>query len=269
MIGATQIAQSVKKAMSHLPLFRDRKDAGQQLAQAVRSTLAELNLSVDPIVYALPRGGLPVAEPVAQLLNCPLDVIVAKKVTRPDNPELAIGAVTADGHVMRSRHEAFTLWQSGSWRTALEQAQLKAQTQLTQLAPSRPQTDPQGAVVVLIDDGIATGMTMAVAARALYAKRPAYLLICAPVAPQRLLTLLKQWSDRVVVLETPAAFVSVSRFYQDFPQVTMAEAIACLEGYKVQEDLGKSELQSQELQNQELQNYLFMLEDSDDSPGFG
>lgn len=249
----------MKKAMSHLPLFRDRKDAGQQLAQAVQSTLAELDLDAAPIVYALPRGGLPVAAPVAQLLNCPLDVIVSKKVTRPDNPELAIGAVTANGHVMRSRHEAFTLWKSGSWRTALEQAQIKAQTQLSQLNPSRPQTNPQGAIVVLIDDGIATGMTMAVAARALYAKRPACLLICAPVAPQRLLTLLKQWSDRVVVIETPASFISVSRFYQDFPQVTMAEAIACLEEYKAQRNSGEPEAQ-----DHLSQSHLLTIEGSDD-----
>jgi predicted phosphoribosyltransferase len=216
--------------MADLPLFRDREDAGNQLAQAVHQELTSgLFAMARVIVYALPRGGLPVAEPIAERLDCPLDVIVAKKVTRPDNPELAIGAVTADGHVMRSRQEAFTRWQFGSWRTALQQAQEKANGQMQQLAPNRPQVDPHGAVVLLVDDGIATGMTMAVAARALRNRQPAQLLICAPIAPQRLLSLLRQWSDRVIVLETPEPFVSVSRFYAEFPQVTMEEAIACLQ----------------------------------------
>ena len=199
-----------------------------QLAHAVRAELDKLGSFARPIVYALPRGGLPVAAPIAQALHCPLDVIVAKKVTRPENPELAIGAVTADGHVLRSRQEAFTLWPSGSWRTALSEAQAKAKDQLEQFAPVRPQLDPQGAIAILVDDGIATGLTIAVAARALRHKHPAALLICAPVAPQRIANLLQRWGDRVVVLTAPGQFSSVSRFYEAFPQVSMEEAIECL-----------------------------------------
>ena len=208
------------------PLFHDRQDAGNQLTQAVCAEVAKLDL-IQPrfVVYALPRGGLPVAVPIAQLMQCPLDIIVAKKVTRPDNPELAIGAVTADGHVIRSRQEAFTLWSTGSWRIALQQAQEKAQAQLAQFAAYRPNVSPEGAVVILVDDGIATGMTIAVAARALRAKRPALVLLCAPVAPERLLKSLVQWGDRVVVLAMPATFASVSRFYAKFPQIEMVEAI--------------------------------------------
>lgn len=210
-------------------LFHDRRDAGNQLAQALSAEVAKLD-AIQPrfVVYALPRGGLPVAAPIAQRLNCPLDVIVAKKVTRPDYPELAIGAVTADGHVIRSRREAFTLWSSGSWRVALGEAQEKAQAQLAQFAAYRPNVDAEGAIVILVDDGIATGMTIALAARALRALRPALLLLCAPVAPGRLLKSLGQWGDRVVVLAMPETFSSVSRFYQAFPQVEMAEAIECL-----------------------------------------
>lgn len=208
--------------------FANRHEAGVQLAHAVCADLDKLGLAARPIVYALPRGGLPVAAPIAQALNCPLDVIVAKKVTRPENPELAIGAVTADGHILRSRQEAFTLWPSGSWRTALAEAQAKAKDQLEQFAPLRPPVDPQGAIAILVDDGIATGLTIAVAARALRYKHPAALLICAPVAPLRMLSLLQQWSDRVVVLTAPSQFSSVSRFYEIFPQVSMEQAIDCL-----------------------------------------
>ncbi|MBD1869909.1 phosphoribosyltransferase [Cyanobacteria bacterium FACHB-471] len=216
--------------MPPIPLFRDRQEAGEKLAQAVLQEVEQLDLLLPmrAIVYALPRGGLPVAAPVARSLNCPLDVVIAKKVTRPENPELAIGAVTADGHIIRSRQGAFIQPLGGSWRLALQEAQAKAREQLEQFTDSRPQIDPKGAIAVLVDDGIATGMTMAVAARALRAKRPAKILICAPVAPLELVSLLKHWGDRVIVLAAPETFLSVSRFYAEFPQVEMEEALACL-----------------------------------------
>ncbi|MBD2460061.1 phosphoribosyltransferase [Oscillatoria sp. FACHB-1407] len=217
--------------MAEFPLFHDRHDAGHQLAQAVLAELASLGriqASAQPIVYALPKGGLPIAEPLAQLLHCPLDVVVAKKVTRPENPELAIGAVTADGHVIRSRQECFMQLDNGTWRSALQQAQTKAQEQLTQFESVRPQVKPQGAIAILVDDGIATGMTMAVAARALRAKRPARILICAPVAPKHMVQSLEHWGDRVIILASPESFFSVSRFYGEFHQVEMEEALECM-----------------------------------------
>lgn len=217
--------------MSQFPLFHDRHDAGVQLAQAVLAEMARLSVAKSfsrPIVYALPKGGLPIAEPLAQLLNCPLDVVVAKKVTRPENAELAIGAVTADGHIIRSRQECFMQLNSGTWRSALQQAQTKAQAQLAQFAEYRPQVDPKGALAILVDDGIATGMTMAVAARALRAKRPAQIFICAPVAPKRMTETLECWGDRVIILASPELFLSVSRFYREFHQVEMEEALECL-----------------------------------------
>jgi len=213
-------------------LFRDRHEAGQQLAQAViaeLSTLSDSQRLAPPVIYGLPRGGIPVAEPLAQLLHCPLDVVVAKKITRLDNPELAIGAVTADGQVIRSRYENLAGQDPRVWRMAVERAQQKARGQLAQLSPHCPQTNPRGAIAILIDDGIATGMTIAVAARAIRAKQPAALFICAPVAPKLMIERLENWCDRVIVLIAPEAFLSVSRFYADFPQVEMAEVIAGLE----------------------------------------
>ncbi|MDX2214505.1 MAG: phosphoribosyltransferase family protein [Oculatellaceae cyanobacterium bins.114] len=217
--------------MPNFPLFHDRHDAGHQLAQAVLVEMANLSATqsgVKPIVYALPKGGLPIAEPLAQLLHCPLDVVVAKKITRPENPELAIGAVTADGHVIRSRQECFMQLNNGTWRTALQQAQTKAQAQLAQFKDLRPLVDAQGAIAILVDDGIATGMTMAVAARALRAKRPAQILICAPVAPKHMVHTLGHWGDRVIILASPESFFSVSRFYGEFHQVEMDEALESL-----------------------------------------
>ena len=216
--------------MLSTPLFENRADAGEKLAAAVQAELEKLHLTakdaVKPIVYALPRGGLPIALPIARLLGCPLDVVVAKKITRPDHLEYAIGAVTADGHVLWQKQKQQNLrWQ----KLALQEAQSNAHSLLANLSPGRPNVSAAGALAILVDDGIATGMTMAVAAQALRALQPLALWICVPVAPQDLVESLEEMSDRAIVLETPDPFYSVSRFYAEFPQVETAEALVCLQ----------------------------------------
>ena len=249
--------------------FRDRNAAGEQLAQSIAAELAqsvESQTACNPIVYALPRGGLPVAEPVARRLNCPLDLIVAKKITRPDNPELAIGAVTADGCVLWSPQQRADRNPIELREAALQQAQEKARLQLEQLAAGRPSVNPEGAIAILVDDGMATGMTMAVAAMSLRDRaapgltplaqakqsspeknqpsqtaktppklqhqQPAAIWICTPVAPSGLAQALGRWCDRTIILATPNPFLSVSRFYTEFPQVEIEEALACLQQHK-------------------------------------
>ena len=216
--------------MLSIPFFDDRADAGEKLAEAVLGELGKLNLTpqdaVKPIVYALPRGGLPVAVPVARRLGCPLDVVVAKKITRPDNLELAIGAATADGHILWQKQKPHNLHLQ---KLAQSLAQNNAQSLLADLSPGRPNVSAAGALAILVDDGIATGMTMAVAAQALRAQQPAALWICAPVAPVDLMGFLAQMGDKSIILETPDPFYSVSRFYAEFPQVETAEALVCLQ----------------------------------------
>lgn len=222
-----------------LPLFRDRHDAGCQLAQRVLQEIEALGLQRSPsalLVYGLPRGGVIVAEPLAQSLHCPLDVIIAKKITRPENPELAIGAVTADGQVMRARRQLFFNRGDPHWAEARNVALERAKEQWQQFTAVSPHIRPEGRLVILADDGIATGMTMAAAARSLASRHPAYVLICAPVAPQSVISRLRHWCNKVVVLETPASFLSVSRYYAEFPQVETTEAIACLQRHKAVEN---------------------------------
>jgi predicted phosphoribosyltransferase len=218
--------------------FANRLEAGERLAQTILTIAEEQALinstKAEPshrfVVYALPRGGIAVAAPIAQKLHCPLDVIVAKKITRPENPELAIGAATSNGHVLwlSQKH---TL-PSDLGEVLLQQTQERAQAQWEQLAPFSPDVDPSGAIALIVDDGIATGMTMAVAAQSLRAKNPAEIWICVPVAPGEVLPNLQAWGDRVIVLATPHPFQSVSRFYQAFPQVEMDEAIEHLKQVK-------------------------------------
>lgn len=222
--------------MSQAIIFRNRIDAGEQLAQEINRIFTQIadvsNVAPVPIVYALPRGGLPVALPIARLLRCPLDIVVAKKISHPKNPELAIGAVTADGNILWSEETPKNLRNSQESEVALNEAINKANSQLAQLTPGRPEFNHKGVLAILVDDGIATGMTIAVAAQALRAQNPSAIWIVSPVAPWDLLPELEQWGDRIILLASPKSFLSVSRFYGEFPQVEIEEALACLEQQK-------------------------------------
>jgi len=211
--------------------FRDRQDAGEQLAIAIQPEIEQwqgnLTYSGRVIVYALPRGGLPVAQPIAKALQCPLDVIVSKKITSAQNQELAVGAVTACGQVVWSPSSQAE-GQEKKWQSRQAVAQQRAQEQLALLAPHCPNHDPQGAIAILVDDGIATGMTMAVAIVAARARSPVQIWVVTPVAPVGLEEQLGSLCDRMIILATPDPFVSVSRFYTEFEQVEMSEAVSYL-----------------------------------------
>jgi predicted phosphoribosyltransferase len=216
------------------PLFANRTHAGEELAKVVQANLHSKNMELggnpSTIVYALPRGGLPVAAPVARLLGCPLTVLVAKKISHPENPELAIGAVTATGQAIWSQEEKLHL--RLNWRdreAALDVARKKAQLQQALFSPVCPPVNPEGAMAILVDDGIATGMTIAVAAYAIRKLTTGEIWLCAPVAPSSLLPWLRKLGDRVIVLATPQEFFSVSNFYAEFPQVETQQAISYLQ----------------------------------------
>jgi putative phosphoribosyl transferase len=224
--------------MTDAPLFTDRTQAGEKLAEVIQTELkASLNTTPALIVYALPRGGLPVAVPIANSLGCPLTVLVAKKISHPNNPELAIGAVTASGEALWMQHKSQSR-PSQSRSIAMEAAIDKAKFLSAQFLPFCPQVNPKGATVILVDDGIATGMTIAVAVKALSQLAPAQIWIAAPIAPAGMLTWLQDWCDsildsaqisyRVLVLATPEPFISVSSFYAKFPQLQTSEAIEYL-----------------------------------------
>jgi predicted phosphoribosyltransferase len=217
--------------MSYTPLFTDRTDAGEKLAQKINSILQQTAASLKPpIVYALPRGGLPVAAPVARLLGCPLTIMVAKKISHPQNPELAIGAVTTSGNVLWSEQKLFRSQNYlRSREAALNIALNKAKLLEAQLISGCPQVNAEGATAILVDDGIATGMTIAVAAIAAKALGCASVWLCTPLAPLKLLPWLSQWCDRLIILETPEPFLSVSNFYVDFHQVESTEALVYLQ----------------------------------------
>jgi putative phosphoribosyl transferase len=255
--------------MTDAPLFSDRTQAGKKLAQVIQSYLqkqfTEFGVNPVPIVYALPRGGLPVAAPIADSLGCPLTVVVAKKISHPKNSELAIGAVTASGKVLWAEQKMFRFRPNLSQRQeAMGIAIAKAKSLESQFLPFCPAVNPKGATLILVDDGIATGMTIAVAAMALKNLAPSEIIICSPVAPANLIPWLENCGDTslencdmplglsstyhevsdtsdnshtlhpyqpnsIIVLATPEAFISVSNFYVEFPQVETSEALAYLQ----------------------------------------
>ena len=209
--------------MSDAPVFASRADAGQKLALAIDALLVHQSTVLEekpiPIVYALPRGGVPVGAEISQHIDCPLTVIVSKKIGHPENQELAIGAVTAAGNILWTPsykcHFRYPRWQQEALNTALEEAKsLEAE-----LISACPKVNPKDATLILVDDGIATGMTMAVAVKALRKLSPKAIWLCSPVAPMRILPYLHEWGDRSIILATPQPFFSVSNFYLDFPQV--------------------------------------------------
>jgi predicted phosphoribosyltransferase len=205
--------------------FRDRDDAGRQLAAA----LSAYRGAPDTIVLAIPRGGVAVGAVVAHELRLPLDVIVTKKIGAPDNPEYAIGSVDAQGNYSVDQAVVAGV---GMDDAALQQAvgELRTviQSKERKLRGNRPPLDLTGQQAIVVDDGAATGHTALAAiksCRALGAKR---VIVALPVGPPDSVAALKRQADDVVILSTPASFAAVAQFYDHFDQVSDEEAAALL-----------------------------------------
>lgn len=204
--------------------FRNRDDAGRQLAPRV----LDLQLT-DPVVLALPRGGVPVAAPVASALSVPLEVFVVRKVGAPGRPELGVGAV-AEGLPEPVLSEAMT--QLGLTTADVRELAVAEEAELARRVAayrgSRPLPPIEGRDVVLVDDGLATGATAEAGLRALAAQRPASLRFAAPVCAHRGAARLAAICAGVVHVVAPAEMGSVGEWYDDFTQTTDAEVLALL-----------------------------------------
>lgn len=205
-------------------MFEDRTDAGLQLAEA----LAERGVAAD-LVLAVPRGGLPLGHAVADRLGVPLDIVAAKKLGAPHNPELAIGAAAGDGSLYRNEDLIDRLGVSEGYIT--EQRESAAATAREKEATYRAGDPPdlEGKRVVVVDDGLATGATAIACVRRVKAAGAERVLLAVPVGAPDAVDEAAAEADEVVVLETPERFGSVGSHYRDFSQVTDAEAMASLE----------------------------------------
>ncbi len=204
--------------------FRDRTEAGIALGEALR----DLGLE-DPVILALPRGGVPVAREVARALDAPLDVLVARKIVAPGNPELAIGAIAEGGVTFVNRDVIAAL---GIGDTELGEAAEHAAAEVRERAQGYRRTGGPpslaGRTAVVIDDGLATGATARAALRAAHRLGAARVVLAVPVGARESLQALRREADDIVSLKAPRALSAVGYWYDDFDQVPDRRVIELL-----------------------------------------
>jgi len=206
--------------------FTDRAHAGRLLAAALVGRIDP----AEAVVLALPRGGVPVAYEVARAMDLPLDVFLVRELGVPGHEELAMGAIAEGGFRLLNHAVVNAVRIAPAELSRVEQQErreLARQQDLYRRGRLRPPVHDQTAI--LVDDGLATGATMQVAAQALRAQRPKAVWIAVPVAPPETLRLLQPFADGVCCLHTPEGFASVGSWYDDFGQVTDQQVIELLD----------------------------------------
>ena len=204
-------------------MFNDRNDAARQLADKLGKYRGQ-----NPLVLAIPRGAVPMAKIIAEELGGSFDVVLVRKLRAPYQPELAIGSVDESGWAYIADHAAST-GASKEYIESEKQAQMETiRKRRNQYTPIRPPIDPAGRIVIVIDDGLATGATMISALHGLRARMPAKLICAVPVAPPETLKKVSAMADEVICLEAPEYFQAVGQFYRNFSQVEDDEVIEIL-----------------------------------------
>lgn len=205
--------------------FRDREDAGRRLAERLAGYRGE-----SPIVFALPRGGVPVGYEIAHTLEAPLDIFIARKLGAPGREEFGIGAVAQGGvRVLNERAvEALGIPEEYIERVAKEETE-EIERRLMILRGDRPEPKVEGRTAILVDDGLATGVTARAAVEALHRRNPGRLVLAVPVCAAQSVELLRSEVDELVCLEAPSNLMAISLWYQDFYQVGDEQVVDLLE----------------------------------------
>lgn len=205
-------------------MFRDRNEAASRLAERLQAYRGK-----NPLILAIPRGAVPMAKIIADKLGGELDVVLVRKLRAPRQPELAIGSVNESGWTYQSDY-AELYGADAAYIASEKRVQMETiHRRRAQYTPIRPPIDTAGRIVIVIDDGLATGATMISALHGLRASKPAKLICAVPVAPPDTLDKVADLADEVVCLEAPEFFQAVGQFYQHFPQVDDEEVIEILE----------------------------------------
>ena len=208
--------------------FKDRTQAGQLLAEKL-----EKYKDKDAFVYALPRGGVVTAVEVAKYLNAPLDLIITRKIGHPYSPEYAIAATAENGHIVGTRAELMIV--ENDWlEEEIKKQRLEAARRRKRYLHGRETTSPEGKIVILVDDGVATGLTLRVGIIELRHHNPSKIIVAVPVVPRSTAKVLRTEADELVALEIPSeeTFLgAIGAYYDSFMQVEDQEVIKILDAH--------------------------------------
>ncbi|AXI81307.1 phosphoribosyltransferase [Peterkaempfera bronchialis] len=210
--------------------FQDRREAGRALAEELRERQRAGALP-EPLVFGLPRGGLPVAREVADALGAPLEALVARKIGAPGQPELAIGAIAGEAPPLWDQEALRWLHATPEELAPLaERERVELRRREALYRQGRPVPELAGRTAVVVDDGLATGFTARAALRSVRIRHPARLVLAVPVGSREATEALAAEADEVVCLHQPYVFGSVGRWYEDFGQLTDDQVLELLRG---------------------------------------
>lgn len=204
-------------------VFKDRTEAGRQLAKLLTDYGQK-----SAVILALPRGGVPVAEEISESLKLPLDIILVRKIGHPFNPEYAIGAIAENGQAVWNEAEIEKIdsrWLEEKIQT--EELEIKRRAELYR--GGRSLVDLKDKVAILVDDGLATGLTMLAAIKAVKLQKPQEIIVATPVLPQDTADKINKLADKLIAFDIPEVFQgAVGSYYMNFPQLTDVEMIELL-----------------------------------------
>ena len=204
-------------------MFRDREDAARRLAARLKGPLR------NPLVLAIPRGGVVTGAVLAQELGAELDIVLSRKLRAPMQPEFAIGAISEDGQIYLNPDVGAVIGLSDDYVAQEGRRQIAEIARRKKLfREMRPQASVAGRSVIVTDDGIATGSTMIAALQVVRTQKPHELIVAVPVAPPDRLEEVRRWCDDVVCLHFPQSFWAIGQFYADFSQVEDSQVVELL-----------------------------------------